>query len=1340
MPVEYVYVVHEFTPENPDEVALRPGERIEVVEKDDLYGDGWWQGRNAAGQVGLFPQSYTSPHPPATLTASGSNNASSASSTVEGAPPNNDILSASGRADPVLSRSTEDMSASVYGSSVSENGVMRATMTDVQQAIEQLGRGGDDGARSFSFASTRSRSTDHSESEVGDTDRDEDDGNGGFGWSKGARTKLAMRAQQANEEREARERSARTSVGPSTPMRTVAPPIDVEMSDESEDESEDEHARAHPRIPEADEEEFNPPPTAPLPTKRFSPAHSRSATIDLAMPVITVTEQSQGTGQSLRTRRSRDSATNIIPSEEFIVPSPGRDETELPTARAERETFSAEQPSTSTSVGEDKRSTPSMQVSEASPAGEADITSPTSPPIGGVALIEKTTSTASSTLTTSSAFLSPTASVSPSAFSSPTASASALSMPQIISPTPTPSTVRVAEAATNQPLSPTMSSGLPSPSASSFVGSMSMSSASAGMRQAMTPATTMSAKSLSGAESGSGSASGQVTIEGKRPDGHPSEWTVEQVVEWLRSKNFDQDVCDKFIEQEITGDVLLELDANLLKTEIGIAAFGKRARIVNAIAELRRPPSLFESPTHTPARVTTPRSQTGQSLQYTHSHSASMQSSAATQSSAWGYPNQYAPNPQGYSGSPGRGSAMSAESPPMSGDMALRNGWPVHDGEFAGDFDKEKAIVGLGLGLQPSPPVNGKDPKPRPANLVLSPSDGAIGATAIGPDAPSTGEDRGAMSEGETMSTDSKSKSRRLFWRGDAASIKDKSSGHETTSRNSKDTKDKEPGTPQSLPSASTAVSTPDSPSELKAEGAEDSAVSVTRRASKKRDGADPRKASDRLSLFGGTFTGTLGKSAKSRKPPPKITTSPEKAEAEKHPHHHMSFSRIREKRSSSRPSTADGTAKEKKVQQFPTLQEVQESPEKGKEPEKSSVLRKRTVSTLGMPKSENADSVQGPIVPKLKPGQSILEQIGTPDHEGWMRKKGDRYNNWKTRYFVLKGPHLYCLRSQSKSESKIKGYINIVGYKVIADENVDPGRYGFRIVHDSDKTHYFSSDEQLVIREWMKALMKATITRDYADLVVSSCNIPTIPLTVAQAMNPAPRPPSPAARAATQRAMRPENPNQLTQRDAQVLLMGVQGKDKGTLTVERARLDSFFTNDTISSNGSAEPSPRLGVAKVPPRPSREMRKLTSTSESQMSADDGLIEWANSHLPTSLQVPDPSGPLYGGLALLRMAEDIKGKPSSPRVPDSAFPSGPDDDKLDGLFRLFDFLLDNDVKMGTVSINDIRQGKRDKVVLLLRSLKAWEDKRKAIAQSLGPGSPPVGAYMALEGPINYGSKS
>ncbi|KDR84187.1 hypothetical protein GALMADRAFT_54404, partial [Galerina marginata CBS 339.88] len=249
---------------------------------------------------------------------------------------------------------------------------------------------------------------------------------------------------------------------------------------------------------------------------------------------------------------------------------------------------------------------------------------------------------------------------------------------------------------------------------------------------------------------------------------------------------------------------------------------------------------------------------------------------------------------------------------------------------------------------------------------------------------------------------------------------------------------------------------------------------------------------------------------------------------------------------------------------------------------------------------------------------------------------------------------------------------------------------------------------------------------------VVSSCNIPTIPLVVAQAMNPAPRPPSPTARDATQKALRRENPDQLSSRDARVL-MGLPGSDLKDER-ERTRLDTFFSDDNTSLAGFANQpaSPRRTAA--PPRPSREMRRSnsqrTTVSISVNPVDESLIEWANTHLPDHLQITDPSGALCGGLALLRLAESIKGRPSSPPVADSAFPVDANDDKLDGLFRLFDFLLDNDVKIGSVSINDIRQGKRDKIVQLLRALKSWEDKRRALANTIAKGSMQAGASFMM----------
>jgi len=49
--VEYVYARHDFAPEHEDEIAFRAGERIEVVEKDEVYNDGWWQVSIASSRI-----------------------------------------------------------------------------------------------------------------------------------------------------------------------------------------------------------------------------------------------------------------------------------------------------------------------------------------------------------------------------------------------------------------------------------------------------------------------------------------------------------------------------------------------------------------------------------------------------------------------------------------------------------------------------------------------------------------------------------------------------------------------------------------------------------------------------------------------------------------------------------------------------------------------------------------------------------------------------------------------------------------------------------------------------------------------------------------------------------------------------------------------------------------------------------------------------------------------------------------------------------------------------------------------------------------------------------------
>jgi hypothetical protein len=173
----------------------------------------------------------------------------------------------------------------------------------------------------------------------------------------------------------------------------------------------------------------------------------------------------------------------------------------------------------------------------------------------------------------------------------------------------------------------------------------------------------------------------------------------------------------------------------------------------------------------------------------------------------------------------------------------------------------------------------------------------------------------------------------------------------------------------------------------------------------------------------------------------------------------------------------------------------------------------------------------------------SALRTIGSPDKSGYLKKRGDRYNTWKTRFFVLKGSHLYYLKSES--EDRVKGRIDLKGHRIMFEgQQSAGGSYGFSLVGPNDKTHSFSAPEQSTIRDWMKALMKATIARDYTVPVTSSCNIPTIPLAEAQALQP--RPPSPSQIDATQRANRRENVNQLTARDASVLVSKAECNERG--------------------------------------------------------------------------------------------------------------------------------------------------------------------------------------------------
>jgi hypothetical protein len=72
----------------------------------------------------------------------------------------------------------------------------------------------------------------------------------------------------------------------------------------------------------------------------------------------------------------------------------------------------------------------------------------------------------------------------------------------------------------------------------------------------------------------------------------------------------------------------------------------------------------------------------------------------------------------------------------------------------------------------------------------------------------------------------------------------------------------------------------------------------------------------------------------------------------------------------------------------------------------------------------------------------------------------------------------------------------------------------------------------------------------------------------------------------------------------------------------------------------------------------------------------------------------------------------------PVVPDSVFDGG--EERVEGLMRLFEFLVDNDVKLSGISMADVKEGRADKIAALVRSIKQWHERREAIAQSIGVG--------------------
>ena len=151
----------------------------------------------------------------------------------------------------------------------------------------------------------------------------------------------------------------------------------------------------------------------------------------------------------------------------------------------------------------------------------------------------------------------------------------------------------------------------------------------------------------------------------------------------------------------------------------------------------------------------------------------------------------------------------------------------------------------------------------------------------------------------------------------------------------------------------------------------------------------------------------------------------------------------------------------------------------------------------------------------------SAEEASKSASYSGWMNKRGGvGVGSWKSRYFTLHGTRLSYFTSFE--DAKEKGLIDINSHRVLAcKENEDKlialyaasvgsGRFCFKLVppvpgsrkgvtFTAPKVHYFAVDSRDEMRNWMAAIMKATIDRDESVPALSSCATPTVSLSRAQ-------------------------------------------------------------------------------------------------------------------------------------------------------------------------------------------------------------------------------------------------
>ncbi|GAA93812.1 uncharacterized protein L969DRAFT_44015 [Mixia osmundae IAM 14324] len=1242
-----VYGLHAFDAENPDEISFIAGERIDVVERDDQYNDGWWQGRNAAGQVGLFPFSYTTVDAPTPAPAAATTASPRKSDAVERSPaglpaPLNAQALSSNKPLPVPSADSFPMSVSSTEESLpalaSSTGALdrsgprtSSEATPIPKSSAKLGfplptdyandtppakEKTEAEALSARSGSELPRSADHVDSPI----------------MQGTMTEVQKAIA------ELRSPPASAANGPGRPRKGTN-----ETTESSVISSRDEDAS------DADSEyEAGPRNRAKL-AERAQADLRRQEEIARERQAAKDREDEAIRAQAANKRREGQA---VLPIEGLQLSDDSGDEGDESPVIPRPVPASAAPGSEHTGYGLAAAGAAGLlaATSGAAVLGAAAIGA-------GAYVAGQTAEPADTTKPTQDNAASGTSDAAARA----QAGSRAISYSERAQPT-------YAEQGMPQHLSASMPAkpygtanqthalGLAGTTGGSSlvhaVGNGTMSAmTSEDSRRDSQPGAFGNGQASGMAASGgmqvggASSQNGMSKMQGQHRPDDPRDWTVDQVVEWGASKRLDAFTLEKLREHEITGDVLLELDKDTL-VQMDLRALGPRMRLSRGIQELKE---ALASPNASLFMASQGRSDSG-GLASTH-----MQSLGSNMTAGHSIDTQRQLN-GGYA------------APSMAPSTTAGN--------------SELYIVPSPQDLRTREPTHSREPSVRATEPASQPASRPV-------------------STGQALSS----------------ALASPALHHKTPggSVDTFDTADEQPTelSPRSIPSTTTTDTA--------------AATASTLRHVK----SDPRVTTDNASERSGTPTNDLKRSSSSTKGFLGTVLRP----GRKAPPAAGSISSLEGVQpdtvsATSGSPTSKGIRPPKRSTRLFGFgqQPIPAEPERARPMISNPLEANNGLASVGedgepssTPRSPPATKPLSPAPappPKTNSDTSIfrsanaLKQIGVPDHSGWMLKRGRQYNMAKLRYFVLKGQDLYYLKSDQ--ERKIKGWIHLVGYKVLSDSDFSGGRFGFKILHESKPAHHFGSDDPSVIRTWMKALMKATISRDFSQPIITSSHIATMSLAEAQAMNPPIRPPSPSQRAQIQKAHYTTNPNTLTPKDAEIL-MSLSKPTPAPPIKNASRKRQSQAGSVISPQSST-----FGISQVaeqqggqPGRPTRRrpsqqsespiVQRRLSSLHSPANADEGLIDWANSHLPADSPLAVNLGSSFqSGQLLTRLMETLSGK--SLHIDEARFHAANNEMDLDLWLDIFDLLIASGVDVKDISPADVMHGDRAKISKLVGSIK------------------------------------